>query len=205
MIQSSKPKQLIDTIGSWLSNTKRNDPLSSVYANTLEKYDDLEIYQDIYDKNISRRKMETSVRMEYSSKIQFGESIRSVKNSMPNKKVQVLNSSNGIKRNVLLYRLIIGEQKVKIEFHFHKNKLFYYKFIFSYIEEEQKAELINALLEKYHLPTIEVTNYSIFDTDNNCILVTDHFDFTMSYTQMDSPFFDLIEEQQVVNPSFSAI
>ena len=205
MLQSLKAKQLLDSLEDWFFNSNREQSLRNVYANVLGKYDEIETYRKIYDKNISRRKMPTSVSMEYSNQIQFGESMKNVKNIMPGRRIQVLNSSNGIKRTVMLYHLVLNDQKVVVEFHFHKNELFYYKFTFDQLETQQSEAIISALLEKYFLPTINVSNYSIFDTDNNCILVDEDNELSISYTQMENPFFSLIEEQYVVKPAFSTI
>ena len=113
---------------------------------------------------------------------------------MPTRTHQITFNSNGLYRKTLLYRVKLAGQNVKIEMHFYENKLFYYKFIFSYAKAEDRRVLSNALIEKYNLPNIDLSSHTIFDQQRNCIQIEDYIEFTISYTQMENPIFELVEE-----------
>lgn len=188
------------SIKSFFKNwTTSNSPLQKnarKQDGSLSKYEDLTTYTKIYDKNISKQKIKTNIEMKYSSQIQFGDSYSRVKALLPNRIDQVAFSTSGIKTKVLLFQTNLGGQNVKVEMHFYSNKLFFYKFIFTNAQTGERSELSRALIQQYNLPNIELSSHTIFDQNRNCIRVEDNLEFTISYTQMTTPFFIHIEAQK---------
>jgi len=194
MLRAFHDYQVIERISDWFTSKNPLNGSHYSYANTLEKYDDLNRYCDVYDKNISRRRITTNVELEYSKYIQFGATSTEVKKVMPTRTHQISFNSEGLYRKVLLYRVKIAGQNVKIEMHFFKNQLFYYKFIFSYAKPAERRELTRALISKYNLPNVDLTSHTVFDKNRNCIQIDDYIEYSISYTQMENPFFDKIEK-----------
>jgi hypothetical protein len=193
MLRAFHNYEVVERIRDWFTSKNPMNGSHYSYANTLEKYNDLNEYSDVYDQNISRRKITTDVDLEYSKYIQFGTSINEVKKIMPKRTHQISFNSNSLYRKVLLYRVKIHDQNVKIELHFYQNKLFYYKFIFSYASPIERKELSRGLINKYKLPNLDLTSHTIFDKNRNCIQVDDYMEYTISYTQMNNPFFKIID------------
>ena len=194
MLKTLPQSSLLEQIQNWFSQKDIHNLSYFSHGNVIQKYDDINRYCDIYDKNISKRKIATQLDVEYSKHIQFGASLSNVKKSMPGKPYQMPFSSNGVNRKVVLYRLKLGSQKVKVEMHFYKNQLFFYKFIYSYASPSERRELTRALISKYNLPNVDVTSHTIFDKNRNCIQVDDYIEFSISFTEMGNPIFALIEE-----------
>lgn len=194
MLRAFHNYDVVERITDWFTSKNPMNGSHYSYANTLEKYNDLNRYCDVYDKNISRRKITTDVELEYSKFIQFGATTKDVRKIMPKRTHQITFTTKGLYRKVLLFRVKIGGQNVKIEMHFFKNQLFYYKFIFSYAKPAERRELTRALIGKYNLPNLDLTSHTVFDKHRNCILVDDYIEYSISYTQMGNPFFAQIED-----------
>jgi hypothetical protein len=199
MLRAFHDFQVIDKLYDWLVSKDLMTSNGYQYTDTLSKYHELNIYSTIYDKNISKQKINTKVEMEYSINIPFGASLRQVRKIMPRGTDRVYFKSEGLGRRVLLYRVKIGNQNVKIEMHFYKKSLFYYKFIFSYADATERMSLTRALINKYKLPSVDLTNHSVFDEHRNCIQVEDGIEYSISYTQMGNPFFEKIEALRVLH------
>ena len=194
MLKTLPHSSLIEQIKNWFTQKDIHDRSYFSHRNVIAKYDDINRYSDIYDKNISKRKIATKVNLEYSKHIQFGATVSHVKKTMPGKAYVMPFNSEGVNRKVILYRVKIGAQKVKVEMHFYKNQLFFYKFIFSYASPTERRDLTRELISKYDLPNVDMTSHTIFDKNRNCIQVDDYIEFSVSYTEMDNPIFTLIEE-----------
>lgn len=189
---------IIDKILDWFNHKNLITTKHYNYADTLEKYSELRAYTDISDKNISKRKIATKIPIEYSPYIQFGSHIRNIKKVMPKRTYLTSFSTKGLTRKVLLYRVKIAGQNVKIEMHFHKNKLFFFKYIFSYAKPSERKELVKLLSKKYQLPNIDLSSHTIYDANQNCIYVEDYAEFTISYTETKNDFFSELEELKLL-------
>jgi hypothetical protein len=194
MLKTLPQSSLLEQIQNWFTQKDIHNRSYFSHGNVIAKYDDISRYSDIYDKNISKRKIATKVDLEYSKHIQFGATVSHVKKTMPGKAYLMPFSSQGVNRKVILYRIKIGNQKVKVEMHFYKNQLFFYKFIYSYASPTERRELTRALISKYNLPNIDVTSHTIFDKSRNCVQVDDYIEFSISFTEMENPIFTLIED-----------
>lgn len=83
---------------------------------------------------------------------------------------------------VFFFREKIGKHKAKVEFHFYEGKLFLYTYTFSYLNKEDKAELIDVIHDKYLVnQEVELNGNYIQDESDNIILLNDKVEFMISY------------------------
>ena len=101
---------------------------------------------------------------------------------------------------ILFYRLKFGDEKVKCEFHFYKEELFYMKYIFSYLNPKQKESIINIIEKKYlDEKPFNYVNSVISDADNNKLFISEDSHFNIEYLAIDSSFYKNIKELQILN------
>ncbi|UTW67276.1 hypothetical protein KFE94_03945 [bacterium SCSIO 12643] len=194
MLRKLRSSNIIEKIADWFSLNNIITTNHYNYAETLEKYSELRTYNNISDKNLSKRRITTKIPIEYSPFIQFGEHIKNIKKVMPKRTHLASFNTRGVLRKVLLYRVKIAGQNVKIEMHFYKNRLFFFKYIFSYAKKSERKELVKLLSKKYQIPNLDLSVHAIFDKNQNCIYVEDFTEFTISYTETENLFFKQLEE-----------
>ena len=95
---------------------------------------------------------------------------------------------------ILFYKRIISDQKVKLEFHFCDDKLFYYSYTFPYLGEREKNELINNLCKKYNLKSANFSEECILDDNQIAIRIKDQLDLTFKYLDTKSEFVEYIKK-----------
>lgn len=146
----------------------------------------------VYNQNTNKNILEDStVTFKYTisqTKKIYGEPIYIIENHVINE------------MSILFYRLKFANERVKCEFHFYKNELFYIKYIFSYISDKQKKSIINVLEGKY----LEGKKFNykmniISDNNNNKLLITEDSHFNIDYLSLNSDFFYSIEDLKKQN------
>lgn len=99
---------------------------------------------------------------------------------------------------ILVYKQELGGHRIKSEFHFHENKLFYISYSFPYIVDKEFSEIIKVILEKYTIPENEAnnmfTNY-IIDSKGKVISFRNDIIFSLNYYNTDSEFFRWLSQQ----------
>lgn len=108
-------------------------------------------------------------------------------------------SKNDTKIKILLYKMYLGDSKVKVEFHFHKRKLVFLKYIFSNLNDKKKRKLINSLALKYTEGKVFNPNDTyISDSKNTIISFYDSYEFEIQYLPSMN-FINLIKQKQKQN------
>lgn len=100
---------------------------------------------------------------------------------------------------ILIYKLELGGYRVKSEFHFYRNKLFYVSHSFPYIVAKEFPEIIKVILEKYQIPEIEAKNIFtsyIIDSKENVISFRNDMIFSLNYFNPASDFFVWLCQQR---------
>lgn len=80
------------------------------------------------------------------------------------------------KTKIYFYRQIIGGHKGRMQFHFYKDKLFYYECYFPYVKEVEKNKLIDLLKFKYDLKHLDILRNYVVDKDGNILNFSNTFD-----------------------------
>jgi len=83
---------------------------------------------------------------------------------------------------ILFYKLKLGEYKMKLEFHFFNDKLFFYSYTFSMNSVKNKNEIIKIIKDKYSVQGLsdKGKNY-IIDDNKNMILSNHDINFSIYY------------------------
>lgn len=108
-------------------------------------------------------------------------------------------SKSNIKIKILLYKMYLGDNKVKVEFHFHKRKLVFYKYIFQNMNDKKKKKLIDSLAIKYtEGQSFNPNDTYISDSKNTIISFYDSYEFEVQYLPSLN-FIDLVRKNQKQN------
>jgi hypothetical protein len=157
-------------------------PRYRYYERLLEKYSDGTFYSRLIHKIKSVKGRETKTSINHIEHKPFKEtSITDIikKHGKPNYKI-IYDDLLNIK--VLFYREKLGKHKTKLEFHFFNEQLFFYTYTFSYLNNDDKNELVDILEEKYlEGEKIDMKGDFIVDDNNNIILINDKQDFSIYY------------------------
>jgi hypothetical protein len=157
-------------------------PRSNYYETLLDKYSDGKFYSVLINKLKVFNEIKTAAVIQYlDNKILSDTVINDIirKNGKPNYKIVY---DDLLKIKVLFYRQKMGKHKTKLEFHFLKNSLFFYTYTFTYLNFEDKNEIIQILKEKYFVNKSQdiIDNY-IVDKNNNSIILDDGIVFSIYY------------------------
>lgn len=169
------------------------------YSSLVCQYDDFESYLTLYKRSINNGCIKTDIEICFSKLLTFGSSIKSVKKNLskPNYHRQY---NKFLNTEILFYRIMIGNHKVKCQMHFHKDKLFLYNYTFANTNENENYEIVNILEEKYGTNLKNLAKQSIIDNNNNCVQIDDNVELKINYFSLTSDFFinvsQLSEEEE---------
>lgn len=100
---------------------------------------------------------------------------------------------------ILVYKQNFGGYRVKSEFHFYGNKLFYMNYSFPYITDLEQSEIMDVILEKYLIPAQEAMNMLgnyIIDSQGYVISFRKDLIFSLNYYNTTSDFFTWLSQQR---------
>jgi hypothetical protein len=189
IIDSFLHKTMGSLIG--LSSSNKSKPGSK----RLAEYAVLNSYQNIYERNKLKRPIQTKMEISYSSKLPFGSSIQEAKMLMKNDPITVLFNTNNLNRQIFLFNEKKDNKPIQIEMHFHKNELFFFKFLFPEADQQLRTSLMKGLISKYDLPNVDLTLHSAYDKNNNCIQIRDLNTFEILFTNLEASFFDKLVKE----------
>ncbi len=166
--------------------------------NILDKYTDLLEYKYLHNSSKRLNQLKSNGPISLINGIQLGATTSEVRKKFKVTPYVQSIKSNGLRRHILLYKIKLGGQKVKIEAHFFKNELFFCKTSISYLNESEKQNAIHHFGEKYNLLDLEFKNKNIIDNSNNCVKLIDGTEFSINYLQLNNPFFEKIQQKTAI-------
>jgi len=93
------------------------------------------------------------------------------------------------KSEILCYHKIIGGYKARVELHFHKNNLFFYKYTFPYLTNTEKQKIISQLKEKYKIgKNIDLESTYVELNNKTRIVIFNDFELQLNYVIYNSIF-----------------
>lgn len=116
----------------------------------------------------------------------FGSNLKSIKRKLGKPSCYIKKSINSLCFDILFYKMYLGGYKTKHEVHFYKNKLYYFSYVFSYLNESDKKFLKKIVCKKYLKQECELNNITIIDKYGNSIFISENVDFTINYITGDS-------------------
>ncbi len=153
------------------------------YEGLLDKYKDVSSYSNLLNCFGKKQGILTNEDISISKKCAFGTINTEYiikKFGKPNYKIR--QNDHLLNIDIFLYRIFIGNHKTKFELHFFKDNLFFYNYIFSYLSEEEKSEVIKILEKKYlNGNKFNYLEEYIVDDNQSVIIIDDKIDFVINY------------------------
>lgn len=131
--------------------------------------------------DINKEKIETKTTIFLNKNINFGSNQQQIKKKLGSPNFYIRRSVNSLDFKILCYRMYLGEYKTKQEVHLYKNTLYYFNYIFSYLNSSDKEILKKLLCKKYLHEDCKIMDKVIIDKYGNSLFVTDNVDFTINY------------------------
>ena len=178
-------------------NTKR-----SAYRyteNILDKYNNLIEYKYLHNATRRLNQIKSDQPITLANNLNLGSTINQVRNQFKVKPFVKAYSSKGVRRTILLYKIKLDGQKIKVEAHFYKNQLFFSKYIISDVTESDRNNFLSLFSEKYSLQNLEFENKNIVDSNNNCAKIENGLELSISYMQLNNLFFEKMQEKTAIN------
>ncbi len=146
-----------------------------------DKYEYLTPYQSLCLLSENRASLPWNHEISCGDHIGFGSSAAAFKLRI-GKPQQEFKSVNKLTNMLLVYRHKINNYKIKSEFHFSGDRLFYFNRTFSYLSQIQKQKLPNVLMEKYNSGNpIDFLNQKIVDLNGNEIIISHNIVLSLDY------------------------
>ena len=172
-------------------NGRKNITRKLSYSSSISQFADYNFYLSLYNKASSQEHLKTNVEISLTRNSRFGCTLKEIKSKF-RKPFSHLKNITPLHAEIYLYKLLIGNHKVKCQLHFFDGKLFMYRYIFPYQDNERIDEIINIIHEKYLPGVINYSRQNIIDPNNNCLHIDDNLDLIISYLSLDSDFFKKI-------------
>ena len=169
--------------------------------NILTKYQDLIEYKYLHNNSRRLNQIETKNSISLVKNLKLGDSINEVRKQFSVSPYVNSYKSKGLKRIILLYKIKSAGQKVKIEAHFYKNKLFFSKYTFSQVSESEQNNLVGLFGEKYGVKSLDFENKNIIDASNQCVKINTGSELSINYIQLENPFFEKMQSKMEIIPS----
>ena len=160
--------------------------------NNLDKYESLETYSKLYHSCIEEEKVSTNTEICFSPDIKFGSTIAHVKKNNPLEYTAYKNTKHC---TILLYKIKEEGTKLRLELHFFKNKLVFFKYVF---RSSQGKETILDLFSKKYLNSVDcrsldLSKITLMDGLGNHIKLDDSVFLTVDYFTFKYGFFDYLK------------
>ena len=160
--------------------------------NILDKYTSLETYSTLYQSSIEDEKVSTNTEICFSPDIKFGSTIAHVKKNNP-LEYAVFQNKEGC--TVLFHKMIEDGIKLRLELHFFKDKLVFFKYVF---RSSQGKEAILDLFSKKYLNSVDyrsldLSKIILTDSLGNYMKLDDSVFLTVDYFTFKYGFFDYLK------------
>jgi len=195
MLMKKSFEQLINslTVFNGRSRFTKNDSFKEFLT---DYYNDASAYLKLFKQCLNCHGIQTQQEISFSNSFGFESSLNEVQASLSKLKYMIIENDT-LNTKILFYRLIQNGHKTKCHLHFFNGKLFLCSYTFSYIDQNQRNELIEKLHEKYQLGQVNYRRQNILDHSNNYIQFNEHIDFSINYVSLNSVFFKSITNPEI--------
>jgi hypothetical protein len=173
------------------------DPRSKDYYNdnNLDKYKSLETYSRLYRSCIEKEEVFTNTEICFSPAIKFGSTIEHVKK---NNSLEYTVFKNTKDCTILFYKIKEEGTRLRLELHFFKNKLVFFKYVF---RSSQGKEAILDLFSKKYLNSVDhrsldFSKITLTDGLRNYMELDDSVFLTVDYFTFKYGFFDYVKSMR---------
>ena len=163
------------------------------YEEILDKYSNGQFYKNLNEKlgNLSKKRTTVDIKV-FENKNFDGVFMKNVFRQYGKSNYKVKNEDFPA-ICILFYKRRIGKYKVKMEFHFYNNKLFFVSYNFPYVSDESYYEVVRVITDKYLEDSCrDLSDIYIIDRNNNIILPDNVFGFSVYYFRPDGNTFNSV-------------
>lgn len=164
---------------------KRQDDFSDYISET---YNELEQYLLLSRKCLKCHSLKTDFAIAPPSGLRFEDTFNEVQKYFSSKKYQIIRNKS-LKIDILYYRTLLDNHKVKCHHHFFNNKLFLSAYTFPYLDKNQRLAMIEKLRKNYAVEPSHYLRQNIIDNQNNYMQFNDSVEFTINYVSLDCDIF----------------
>ena len=173
---------------SYLSLKKKLSYKDYYQLKKLREFKNISAYHHLLDFTIKYNDHE-QVQMQIKSLFPEG-SLESLMNKFGKPLYSLKHNIEGDRIDVKFYKRIISGKKVKLEFHFYQNFLFYYSYSFPYLTKREKEEIKDSIIDKYDLDLDDLkTGTSVLDKERIFLRINDEPEFKLNYLDTKSRFY----------------
>lgn len=158
------------------------------YHHILDQYKDNSTYLSMYKSCISNKSLKTDVEICFSKLVRFGSDIKDIQRILGKPSYQIKNISS-LNIEILVYRKLIGNHKVKCQMHLFENKLFMYTYTFRYVNKYENEQIMRIIQSKYVPGFVSYAYENIIDSLNNCLQIEKKVGITINYFSLTCDFF----------------
>ncbi|MBI9053345.1 MAG: hypothetical protein JEY96_05975 [Bacteroidales bacterium] len=151
---------------------------------------------------VDKEEIETSKPILLNTNLSFGSKQNQIKKHLGTPSCYIKKTVNSLEFNIMFYKIYMGGFKTKQEVHLYKNELFYFSYVFSYLNAPDKEILQKLLCKKYLGNECELNDKVITDKYGNKIFITENVDFTINYLTGNKK---ILEEFVAINESTKRI
>ncbi len=147
------------------------------YMRIISKYSSPSSYLKLLSNINSKKVINTKRPIRFSSSIKFGTNIWKflIKMGKPNFWLIEKYNEKDADVIILLYKMLLGIYKAKIEFHFYNNRLFMYTITLSNLSSNDIEKIIEIMNKKYQLQEMnkqKLTQYTITNNYHDYITIS---------------------------------
>lgn len=150
------------------------------HEKTFALYNNLESLCKLSDCN-NKEPLKTKSPIFLNKNIEFGNNYAFIKRKMGKPTYKLYRSVSALGFTILIYKMYLGAYKTKQEVHLYENTLYYFNYIFSYLNNSDKEILRKLLCKKYLNEEQDLNNKVLIDKYNNKLFLSENVDFTIHY------------------------
>jgi|GEM_PF-6246328 len=158
----------------------------------IKKYEDSSYFLDLYERCKNNKHIQTSSRISYSDKIEFGVNLKDVRKI---KSLKFNHYKEVQEKKIALSRIKIGGHRTKLSMCFYNDLLFYYNYTFSNLKPSDRHNILEIIQEKYAIQgsSINLANTNFRDDQGNYLLIDDGVNLSIHYLQFRLDIYDQLK------------
>ncbi len=166
------------------------------YQKTINEYSKPGKYFQIFTELNKRRKLHTERTIALiGDKPMWQTTKKEVIRNFGYPHYQTSNQFFNCKCEVLLFKIKLNGFKTKLEVHLYRDRVFYYRYIFSYLSSQDSSTINNLLRDKYNNNSdVKFEQCKFINSEYVSISINDSIELSISYVHEKAEFFELVND-----------
>lgn len=158
-----------------------------------QRYSNFKDFAYHWKNSFSRASVPVNSEITFSNYFGFGSNMEFIKRLIGKPVISLENKE--FDTIILMYMINVHGFNVHFELHFYEGKLFNISYRYKSVTEEEKQQLISALLEKYGIsPVTDIGNSILVDPHGNALMFEDGQQFSVNYLSPNSRVMELANQ-----------